>query len=76
MTDQTRLPDDVKRLVIAARRVAFEDRGPESIRELDEASEAFADRVKWDGDPVCESDDAEQRCADCDCWKFTRETCS
>lgn len=48
------LPDDVVRLVIAARIVAFEDRSPEAIKELDEASEAFADRVPWEDDPNAE----------------------
>jgi hypothetical protein len=45
------LPADVRRLVIAARRVAFEDRDAETLRELDQASEAFADRVAWDDAP-------------------------
>lgn len=41
------LPDDVVRLVIAARVVAFEDITDEALSELDKASEAFADRVPW-----------------------------
>jgi hypothetical protein len=45
------LPPDVVRLVIAARIVAFEDQGPEAIKELDAASEAFADRVPWEDEP-------------------------
>lgn len=45
------LPADVVRLVIAARVVAFTDQGPEAIKELDKASEAFADRVPWDDEP-------------------------
>lgn len=44
------LPADVRRLVIAARIVAFEDRGPEALHELDLASEAFADRVPWENE--------------------------
>lgn len=46
------LPADVRRLVIAARVVAFEDVGMEAMAELDAASEAFADRVKWDDEPA------------------------
>jgi hypothetical protein len=42
------LPPDVSRLVIAARVVAFEDQGPEALKELDKASEAFAARVPWE----------------------------
>lgn len=45
------IPADVVRLVIAARIVAHEDKSPEAIKELDEASEAFADRVPWDDEP-------------------------
>lgn len=44
------LPADVIRLVIAARVVAFERQDAEALRELDQASEAFASRVPWDGD--------------------------
>ncbi len=52
MEDGTELlPPDVVRLVIAARIVAFEDQSPEALRELDLASEAFAERVPWDDDP-------------------------
>ena len=48
-----KLPDDVRRLVLAARAVAF---GPDCGRNavidaLDKASEAFADRVPWDDEP-------------------------
>lgn len=48
-----RLPADVVRLVIAARVAAFEDhiQDPTVRRELDEASEAFADRVPWQDEP-------------------------
>lgn len=46
---------DVVRLVIASRRVAFEDRSPEAIKELDVASEAFADRVLWEDEPESET---------------------
>lgn len=45
------LTPDVRRLIIAARVVAFEDQGREALKELDEASEAFADRVPWDDEP-------------------------
>jgi hypothetical protein len=47
------VPDDTKRLVIAARSVAFGDFPPSraSIKELDRASEAFASRVPWDDEP-------------------------
>lgn len=45
------LPADVRRLIIAARIVAFEDQSVEALRELDQASEAFADRVPWDDEP-------------------------
>ena len=42
---------DVQKLVIAARLVAYEDKSPDAIKELDAAVEAFADRVPWDHDP-------------------------
>lgn len=45
------VPADVARLVVAARVVAFGGASPASIRELDAASEAFADRVCWDDEP-------------------------
>lgn len=48
---EMKLPDDVIRLVIAARVVAFSDQSREAIKELDEASEAFADRVPWEDEP-------------------------
>ena len=41
----------LRRLVFAARKVAFEDQGPEAIKELDEASEAFA-HIPWDDEPT------------------------
>ena len=44
------LASDVRRLVIAARIVAFENQGPEALRELDQASEAFASRVPWENE--------------------------
>lgn len=46
-------PADVRRLVIAARDVAFGDQPPsrESIEALDKASEAFASRIGWDDEP-------------------------
>lgn len=51
ITTPSTLPADVVRLVIAARIVAFEDQGPEAMKELDKASEAFAERVPWDDEP-------------------------
>lgn len=46
------LDPKVVRLVIASRVVAFEDQGKDALRELDQASEAFADQVPWDGEPI------------------------
>lgn len=46
------IPADVRRLVVAARVVAFEDQGTDAIKALDQASEAFADRVRWDDEPA------------------------
>jgi hypothetical protein len=43
---------DVTRLVIAARIVSFEDQSPEAMRELDQATEAFASRVGWKDEPT------------------------
>lgn len=48
---QSQVPDDVARLVVAARIVAHESQDADALRELDEASEAFADRVWWEGEP-------------------------
>lgn len=50
---------DVIRLVIAARNVAYDERpSREALKELDQAAEAFADRVPWDGEPTSvEGDD-------------------
>lgn len=45
------LPPDVIELVVAARIVAHEDQGPEALRRLDAAAEAFAARVPWDDEP-------------------------
>jgi hypothetical protein len=45
------LPDDVTRLVIAARDVAYSEPTKETLRELDKAAEAFAERVPWDDEP-------------------------
>jgi len=45
------VPADVARLVVAARRVAFENPSQSELRELDIASEAFASRVPWDDAP-------------------------
>ncbi len=54
------VPDDVARLVVAARIVAYENQRPESLKELDEAAEAFAARVPWEGEPdvVVSAEDA------------------
>lgn len=49
---KAKLPSHVIRLVIAARVVAFSDQSQEAIDRLDEASEAFADRVPWNDEPV------------------------
>lgn len=48
------IPDDVARLVVAARIVAFEDQSADALRELDQASEAFASRVPWEDEPEAE----------------------
>jgi len=58
------LAPDVVRLVIAARMVAFGDSAPDhaAIRELDQASEAFADRVPWHDEPSVD------RCHRACCW--------
>ena len=46
------VPDDVRRLVIAARLVAQAAHvATVEIDELDKAAEAFADRVPWDDEP-------------------------
>ncbi|MFC0683024.1 hypothetical protein [Novosphingobium clariflavum] len=45
------------RLVVASRIVAFEDQGAEAIRELDQASEAFAAGIPWDDEPDQEDGD-------------------
>lgn len=42
---------DVIRLVIAARLVAWEDPDADALKELQQASEAFASRVPWDDEP-------------------------
>lgn len=41
---------EVARLVIAARIVAFENQRPESLKELDAASEAFSALVPYEND--------------------------
>lgn len=59
------LPPDVRRLVIAARKVAFEDQpSREALKELDGASEAFADRVPWEDEPE-KTGDSSTLCEDC-----------
>jgi len=49
--------DKVRRLIIAAREVAYSDPTPETIRELDKAAEAFASDVPWDDEPVAATPD-------------------
>jgi len=46
MTHQ--LTPQMVRLIIAARVVAFGSVDSDALKELDEASEAFADQVSWD----------------------------
>lgn len=61
-TMQEPLSDDVVRLIIAARIVAYGGYAPpgdEDMTELDKAVEAFAARVPWDEDPANEEIDAE-----------------
>lgn len=42
---------DLRRLIIAARVVAYLDDSREAIKELDEAVEAFSEDVPWDDTP-------------------------
>lgn len=42
----------VTELVIAARIVAFEDQSYPAIKRLDRASEAFAELVPWENEPI------------------------
>jgi len=51
-TDMVRVPNDVARLVVAARVVAYQSQGPEALAALDKAAEAFASRVPWDDEPT------------------------
>jgi hypothetical protein len=53
--ERPRLTKQMRRLIVASRIVAFEDQGPDAIKELDEASEAFADQVEWDDEPAAPS---------------------
>jgi ribosomal protein S27AE len=66
MSDQKpTLPADVARLVIAARHVAFGDpTDVEALKELETASEAFADRIPWEDEPE-EKDDTRWMCEAC-----------
>lgn len=50
------VPEDLRRLVIAARIVAYEDQSPEALEELDKASEAFSELVPWDNEPDAEAE--------------------
>ncbi|WP_398473606.1 hypothetical protein [Tardiphaga sp.] len=45
------LTPEMVRLIIAARVVAFGSLDSDAIKELDGASEAFADQVPWDDEP-------------------------
>lgn len=54
-------PANVTRLVIAARVVAFGRRDADAIRELDQASEAFASLVPWDDEPTAQETPTRQR---------------
>lgn len=42
---------NLRRLVIAARAVCFDNQGPDALRALDKASEAFSELVAWENDP-------------------------
>lgn len=48
--------DELRRLVIAARVVAYEDQSAEALEELDKASEAFAELVPWEDEPDAEAE--------------------
>lgn len=54
------LPHDVVRLVVAARMVAYSDPDPDALKELDQAAEAFASRVRWCNEPVTDRSYATQ----------------
>lgn len=54
---ESSLSPEMRRLIIAARRVAFDERDNDSIRELDEASEAFASVVEWEDEPQARETD-------------------
>lgn len=59
MPTDPNLPADVIRLVCAAREVAFVGATKDALKELDEASEAFADRVEWENEPDADLPTAE-----------------
>jgi hypothetical protein len=48
----TEVSPELRRLVIAARKVSYEDPDAEDFRELDQACEAFASAVPWDDEPT------------------------
>ena len=50
--ERDEVPEDVCRLVIAARETAYGDQERETLDELDKAAEAFASRVPWDDEPT------------------------
>lgn len=49
--DAGAIPQDLVRLVIAARNVAYTDPDPDALKALDQAAEAFASCVRWDEEP-------------------------
>lgn len=63
------VPDDVRRLVLAARTVAYgdltEEEAAQARHELDQASEVFAARVAWEEEPE------ERKCRECGCTEET-----
>lgn len=66
------IPDDVHRLVIAARAVTDADDGSDETRDLLEAVEAFSDRVPSEQDicaaPSCTNVTSHGVCKTCDRW--------
>ena len=59
------LPDEMVRLIIAARVVAFSDQSREAIKELDTASEAFAECAPWKDQSDSSEWDGMSRCRKC-----------
>ena len=48
---EAEVPEDVCRLVVAAREACYGDQERETLDALDKALEAFASRVGWDDEP-------------------------